>query len=250
MSPNLLIIVARAPVPGTTKTRLAATIGHDRACALYRAFLADLANRFRPSPGARVPYDLAWAFTPADADFRAILARLATGPIDAATRFVPQGGATFNDRLTSLFRWGFLTGYQRVAIMASDSPHLPAGVAVEAFTSLATRDVTLGRVADGGYYLIGLSRFVDLFRNLPMSTGDAADAVVARAGVLGLRLGEITPSFDVDEERDLGTLRLALVPDGAAAPVTWSALRRLGLVDAALTNVDFAVTSDAMAGDD
>jgi glycosyltransferase A (GT-A) superfamily protein (DUF2064 family) len=250
MNPNLLVIVARAPVLGTTKTRLAATIGDDRSCALYRAFLADLANRFRPCRGPGVPYDLAWAFTPADVDFHAILSRLATRPIDAATRFVPQQGDSFNDRLTNLFRWGFLNGYQRVAIMASDSPHLSVGVAAEAFTSLARRDVTLGRVGDGGYYLIGLSRFGDLLRNLPMSTVDAADAVVARAGALGLRLGELTPSFDVDEERDLAALRIALSPDGAAAPITWSALHCLGLANEALPPAVSLVTSDAVAGDD
>lgn len=46
MNPNLLIVVARTSIPGTTKTRLAAIIGADRACTLYRAFLTDLANRF------------------------------------------------------------------------------------------------------------------------------------------------------------------------------------------------------------
>jgi uncharacterized protein len=229
MNPNLLIIVARVPIPGTTKTRLAAAIGHDRACALYRAFLADLANRF-PPPNA--PYDFAWAFTPADADFRSIISRLATRPIDSSIRFIPQHGDTFNDRLSNLFRWGFLTGYRRVAVMASDSPHLPAGVAVEAFGALLTHDVTLGRVADGGYYLIGLSRFCDLLRNLPMSTPTAAAAAAARARTLNLRLGEITPSFDVDEERDLDALRAALAPDGTAAPASWAALKALHLAAA------------------
>lgn len=228
MNPNLLIIVARAPVPGTTKTRLAATIGDECACALYRAFLADLANRFPP---AGAPYDFAWSFTPAEADFRAILARLAARPLDQTTHFIPQFGDTLNDRLTNLFRWAFDTGHRRVAIMASDSPQLPARIATDAFACLAEHDVILGRVADGGYYLIGLSRFGDLLRNLPMSTPSAADAVVARARCLGLRVGELAPSFDVDDERDLDALRRALAPDGTAAPATWAALQRLGLAE-------------------
>lgn len=242
MNPNLFIIVARAPVPGTTKTRLAATIGDDRACALYRAFLADLANRFPPH-GAL--YDFAWAFTPTELDFRAIISRLSTRPIDSATRFIPQHGDTFNDRLTSLFSWGFVAGYQRVAIMASDSPQLPIGVAAEAFASLERHDVTLGRVADGGYYLIGLSRFSDLLRNLPMSTPNAADAVVDRARTLDLRVGEITPSFDIDEERDLDALRLALAPNGTAAPASWAALERLGLAGQTVARSDILLGETA-----
>ncbi len=197
MNPHLLVIVARAPVPGTVKTRLAATIGDERACSLYRAFLADLADRF-PPPNA--PYDVAWAFTPAEADFHSTLAGLAGKPIAPATIFVPQRGDTFNDRLTNVFHWAFLAGYQRVGIMASDSPHLPVDVATEAFVSLAAHDVALGRVADGGYYLIGLSRFSTLLLDLPMSTPSAADALAARARALHLSLGEITPSFDVDED--------------------------------------------------
>jgi rSAM/selenodomain-associated transferase 1 len=226
MSPNLLVIVARDPVPGTTKTRLAVTIGHERACALYRAFLADLANRFPP---AGAPYDFAWAFTPAESDFRSTISRLAGRPVDPATRFISQHGDSLNERLTNLFRWGFATGYRRVAIMASDSPQLPTAVALEAFASLSAHDVTLGRVADGGYYLIGLSRFSNLLTDLPMGTTNAADAVVDRACALGLRVGEISASFDVDDARDLEWLRLALAPDGSAAPASWAALRRLGL---------------------
>ena len=247
MSPNLLVIVARAPVPGTAKTRLAATIGADRACALYRAFLTDLANRF-PPPNA--PYDFVWAFTPADADFRAIVAGLAARPIAPNTLFVPQDGDTFNDRLTNVFHWAFVRGYHRVSIMASDSPQLPARVATDAFASLAGHDVTLGRVSDGGYYLIGLSRFSTLLLDLPMSTPNAADALAARARALHLSLGDISPSFDIDEERDLHQLRLALAPDGATAPATWGTLRQLGLADGAFARADLVAAGDVASADD
>jgi uncharacterized protein len=223
--PDLLVIVARAPVAGTTKTRLAATIGNERACALYHAFLVDLAHRFN----GQGPYDLAWGYCPAGAGFRADLSRTAGVSIPDSVQFVPQHGATFNERLTNLFRWGFDSGYQRVAIMASDSPHLPESIATDAFANLAHHDVTLGRVADGGYYLIGLSGFSNLLINLPMSTSDAGDAVAQRAVDLGLSFGEITPSFDIDEERDLALLHRALSPDGATAPRTWAALHELHL---------------------
>ena len=230
MNPNLLIVVARAPDTGTTKTRLGATIGADRACALYRAFLADVAHRFTPQLGMDPGYDFAWGYTPAEADFRGTIAAVSGRPNDDTTIFVTQVGDTLNDRLTKLFRWGFDRGHQRVAIMASDSPQLPLRAATEAFSSLGRNDVTIGRVADGGYYLVGLSRFSDLLIDLPMSTSGAADAVAGRAHLLALRFGEITPSFDVDEASDLRLLYAALAPDGAAAPATWTALHRLGLV--------------------
>jgi rSAM/selenodomain-associated transferase 1 len=247
MKPNLLVIVARAPVPGTTKTRLAATIGAERACALYRAFLTDLAHRFSPTNAS---FDVAWAFTPADSDFRATIAGLAARPIAPATLFVPQRGETFNDRLTNIFHWAFLAGYQRVGIMASDSPQLPVAVVLEAFASLAAHDVTIGRVADGGYYLIGLSRFSTLLLDLPMSTPNAADALIARARDLRLSLGEISPSFDVDEVPDLDHLRRALAPDGSSAPATWEMVKRLGLAGDAFAPADLLAAEAVAPADD
>src|SRR5579871_5364063 len=81
-----LIIVARYPLPGTTKTRLARAIGDDATIQLYTAFLTDLALKFgRPEGGANGAdgadgayraYDLHWAYTPAGVDFAALLSSL------------------------------------------------------------------------------------------------------------------------------------------------------------------------------
>ena len=53
---DVLVIVARMPVAGTTKTRLGAEIDHAAAAALYAGFVADLAQAFRPTPD----YDVIW----------------------------------------------------------------------------------------------------------------------------------------------------------------------------------------------
>jgi glycosyltransferase A (GT-A) superfamily protein (DUF2064 family) len=64
-----------------------------------------------------------------------------------------------------------------------------------------------------------------------MSTSTVADALIARVTGSGLRLAELPQTFDVDEESDLDHLRRACAPDGAAAPVTWAALKRLRLAE-------------------
>jgi hypothetical protein len=87
----------------------------------------------------------------------------------------------------------------------------------------------MGRTLDGGYYLIGMRGFHDVLTGVPMSTTSAADALAGRVEDLGLRLAELPVTFDIDEERDLDHLRIALTPDGAPAPATWAALRRLEL---------------------
>jgi len=97
---------------------------------------------------------------------------------------------------------------------------------------LVTHDVVLGRTYDGGYYLIGVRGDHDVLTGIPMSTTSAADALAARVLSDGLTLAETPTTFDIDEEPDLNHLRAALAPNGAAAPATWAALKRLGLVEA------------------
>src|SRR2546421_627979 len=93
MSNIALVVMARYPEAGKTKTRLGRIIGDDRAVSLYRAFLTDLAQRF-----AGQAYDLHWAYTPPEANFPAFIATLAPYYAPYMTCF-PQQGADLGARL-------------------------------------------------------------------------------------------------------------------------------------------------------
>lgn len=229
---GLLLIAAREPTPGMTKTRLGATIGMEPAAALHGAFLLDLATRFTPRAGGDWGFDVGWAFTPAEADFAAVLVRLGCGCPPAGVHFVPQDGEGWDVRQTNLLHWGWRQGYPRTVLIASDSPHLSLASVRVAFAVLEGADVAIGRTLDGGYYLIGMRGFHDLLTGVPMSTASVAEAIAARAVARRLRLAELAQTFDVDTEADLEHLRAALEPDGEAAPATWAMLRQLGLREA------------------
>jgi uncharacterized protein len=229
---GLLLIAAREPAPGMTKTRLGATIGMERAAALHAAFLVDLAARFTPARGTDGGFDLGWAFTPHDVDFAGVLQRIGCGRTPNGIHFVPQHGDGWDVRQANLLRWGWEQGYGCTVLVGSDSPQLSREVIDKAFAVMEEADVALGRTLDGGYYLIGMRGFHDVLTGVPMSTASAADALVARVAARGLRLAELPPTFDVDVEADLEHLRVALAPDGRAAPATWAALQRLGLMEA------------------
>ncbi len=227
---NLLLIGARAPVPGACKTRLGAGIGMAEAADLYRAFLVDLAARFTGAPGCEAwTYDVAWAYTP-EVDFAAVLRDCGCCAPLSPVGFVLQEGEGWGTRQANLLRWGDAHGYARTVLVASDAPQLSREVVGEAFTVLETRDVVIARSLDGGYSLIGMRGYHDVLSGVPMSTSSAGDTLVARAESLGLLVGETAAIFDVDEAADLDLLIGTLAPDGATAPATWDALHALGLL--------------------
>jgi len=157
MPDTALVIMARYPEVGTTKTRLARTIGDEETIRLYRAFLTDLAQRF-----AGWMYDLHWAYTPVEVDFMSFMGTLAPTLVHYM-RSIPQQGADLGARLHHVFRWAYEQGYQRTIVIGSDSPHLSQDIVAQARQALNEADVVLGPADDGGYYLIAMRRLPMMF---------------------------------------------------------------------------------------
>lgn len=224
------MVAARAPHPGATKTRLGRAIGMDRAARLYSAFLVDLAQKLTTEPSGYRRYDLVWTHSPPDIDFRREL-REAIGFVPADARFLPQiADEDWGRRQSALLEWGDAQGYERSVLVASDSPQIDIVAISDALAALETNDVVIGRVHDGGYYLIGQRGYRDLLEGVEMSTASAAEGVIGHARRLGLVVAEVQPTFDVDVEGDLALLREHLARcEGRDAPATWRALLDLGL---------------------
>jgi hypothetical protein len=218
-----LVIGAKEPVPGTVKTRLGRTIGDARAAALYRAFLADLAARFRQTAtatGAGRGYDVVWAFAPATADFPAL--------VGAADGYFAQEGADWTERQQHIFRWTAAHGYDRTVLIASDSPQMSARTVSAAFAALDASLAVLAPTYDGGYSLIGQRSGVDILGTVRMSTTTVYDDLRANAWARRITLHALATSWDVDEVSDLHYLS-AYLAGPHDAPATAAAVRRLGL---------------------
>lgn len=226
MNANVLMIAARAPVPGSTKTRLGQVIGMSEAASIYEGFLIDLASRLVPEIQS-LGIDIAWTYSPPDCDFAAELEKL--GIEFSNAHLVPQSGDSWAIRQDNLMRWADDAGYERGILIASDSPQLESTYVLDAFERLKTTDVVIGRVTDGGYYLIGMRGFHDVLLNVPMSTAEAGDALVANVLAEGKSVAEASPTFDVDTIDELRLLAAALAPTGGNCPATWRALQELGL---------------------
>ena len=207
--------MAKHPVPGQVKTRLAVALGADTACALYRGFVLDLAERL----GA-LPYAVTWAYTPPGAPF---------GELLPGARCRPQRGRDLGERLAAAIADELAAGPGPVLAIGADAPHIPAAVLAEAAAALADRaDVVLGPAADGGYYLIGLrGPAPGLFAGIAWSTAGVLEATLARAGAAGLAVHLLPPSFDVDEVADLARLRELLARGEVCLPRTTGVLAGL-----------------------
>jgi rSAM/selenodomain-associated transferase 1 len=216
---HALIVVAKEPVPGRTKTRLCPPLAPESAAEFYRCLLLDTLGLMQRLKTA----EHTLAYTPASA--RSFFANLSP----TGFRLLPQQGADLGERLANALGQHFDLGYQRVVIMNSDGPTLPLACLEEAFTGLDHADVTLGPGHDGGYYLIGMERLhPELFQGIDWSTERVIPQTLAACRCQGLAVHELPEWYDVDVAADLDRLRRDLTEEPGLAPCTWDFLRRLG----------------------
>jgi len=206
---DCLILFAKEPAEGEVKTRLAREIGAVRATSLYDALLRDSVERFRGA-GAR----LALSFSPAKA--AGFFGELAP---DALLLVQPEGD--LGARMASAFERAFDLGFERVAVVGTDAPHVDPDWIEGAFERLREVPLALGPTADGGYWLVGLSRPApELFEGVRWGTRHVLDETRRRAEHLTLDLAELQETFDVDRPEDLAPLRELLERTPSACPLT------------------------------
>jgi rSAM/selenodomain-associated transferase 1 len=205
---STIIIFARAPQLGEVKTRLAKTVGAERALALYEAFLDDTCA-LTQGLGARRVLAVAGDVDHPRIEHLAKSQRLA---------IEPQGDGDLGERMSRAIDAHVPRG--PVLIIGSDAPTLPRAHLHQALDELMAHDVVIGPSDDGGYYLIGARVPVpELFVDVHWSTAEVLPTTLQRlAGRSSLVL---PPWYDVDSEDDLARLRaeLATLPP-SVAPAT------------------------------
>lgn len=204
MSKATVVVFARDPVPGATKTRLMPALGAASAADLYRCFLEDRLEQLACIQDIRRVV----AFTPDDADLSELL------PAGAGFELIPQGDGDLTDRLVRVAQTLQADGGGPVIWMDSDSPTLPPAYIFEAVRSVSEdgQGCVIGPAEDGGYYLIGLrAPSVELatamFSDIPWSTEGVLEATLIKAEEQELSVRLLPTWWDVDEPDDLDRLR-------------------------------------------
>lgn len=190
--PGRVLVFARAPVAGATKTRLIPVLGAGPAAELS----AQLLHRTLEAAGD-YPLELWCTPTPEHEVF--VRCRQRYG----VTLHVQRGadlGARMGTALEEALgraAWAILIG--------TDCPELSSGDLHRAAGALQDgADAVLGPALDGGYYLIGLRRPLPaLFRDMPWGTAGVLDETRRRLAQSGCRWEQIAVRRDLDRPEDL-----------------------------------------------
>lgn len=188
----VIIVFAKAPVPGRVKTRLVPPLTNESAALLHAAFVADTIERFEQL-GAMADLQL-HTDIPTDAwQFPHVARRL-------------QHEGDLGLKMLQALETALREGREQALITGSDSPTLPLRHVETLLRSAA--DVALGPSEDGGYYAIACRRtHLRMFDGVKWSEAAALDQTVAAAQACGLSV-EIGPSwYDIDTPGDLERLR-------------------------------------------
>lgn len=189
-----VVVMAKAPVPGTVKTRLVPALGVRGAAMLH----AELAHRTLVTAcEAALPIVLACA---PDARHPFFVACAAQHDLSLHK----QHGSDLGERMVDALRYT-LADYQAAILIGCDCPALAASDLRAAADALRNGvDAVLLPVEDGGYALIGMRRpDPAVFEGIAWGTAQVADATRDRLRALHWRWTELRTLWDLDRPADL-----------------------------------------------
>lgn len=185
-----LIIFARNPVLGKVKTRLAATMGDEKALSIYQSLLQHTATIT-----AQLDCDC-FVFYADDISFNDVWS-------DKVYHKKKQEGEDLGKRMCNAFDTLFQKEYKKVLIIGTDCFELSAEIILDAFIGLEENEVIIGPSADGGYYLLGMrERYPFLFENIAWSTETVYSSTITELLTHKISYQTLPQLNDIDTEGD------------------------------------------------
>lgn len=209
-----IAVMAKASLPGRTKTRLVPPLTFEEAAACNTAFLRDVAdNILAASDRASVAGYMAFGPPRSEPFFKEHMPR----EIGLLEAWYPNFGDCLFTAIAQLLE----RGHRSAVVLNSDSPTLPTSLLVETAQILARPGdrAVLGPAHDGGYYLLGVkAAHRRLFEDIAWSTEHVARQTQERAAELGLPVHVLPTWYDVDDIGALKMLQAELFEDQSFAP--------------------------------
>ncbi len=194
MTEEALIIFVKNPEIGKVKTRLAESIGDERALEVYHKLLERTLAITQPLAMDKFVYyspeiihDDLWN--------------------EALFYKAQQPDGDLGTKMQTAFEQRFAVGYQRVCIIGSDCYELNSQIMEQAFLELRQHDTVIGPSTDGGYYLLGMKTLHhELFNSKSWSTDQVLAQTIADIKDQKLSCFLLPELTDIDREDDLRTM--------------------------------------------
>ena len=193
-----IVIFAKAPQPGSVKTRLIPALGADGAATLARRLLAHTLSQALAADVGEV--ELCMSPAPLDPAWQGVA-------IDSSIKQSAQQDSDLGARMAHAVKRATLqtqSADKSVLLTGTDCPALTAPLLKLAAQQLEHHDAVLLPAHDGGYVLLGLkSPCPELFDRMPWSTSVVATETLRRMAELNLRVWQGPMLHDIDEPADL-----------------------------------------------
>ena len=181
-----LLVFAKAPVPGRSKTRLVPPLTPWEAAAVAGAMLDDTLAAVRCCGAAG----------------RVLVLDGDAGPwATGGFRVIPQRGRGQAARLAAAFGDAYAVSGRPTLLVGMDTPQVTSRLLDRCIARLQTPgiDAVLGLATDGGWWALGLRRpDPRVLDGVPMSSSATGEVQDARLAALGLRCARLPVLTDVD----------------------------------------------------
>jgi rSAM/selenodomain-associated transferase 1 len=194
MRATRIVIFAKAPVPGSVKTRLIPALGEAGAAQLAFEMLQATVGE-ACAAGLGMP-ELCATPRSEHASWQPFLP-------GAQVSLADQGEGNLGVRLARAASRVVEAG-ENILLIGTDCPALGSHRLRSAASALATNDAVIHATVDGGYALLGLRRFdPSLFQEIAWSGPTVAADTIRRIEALGWSLAVRETLRDIDEPEDL-----------------------------------------------
>ena len=190
-SKPLLIIFYRNPKIGTVKTRLAATVGNEKALEIFRKLSLHIKEITEHLPCDKIVF------------YTDSIDLMDIWPNAKYLKALQQGDG-LGERMSNAFAGGFESGYNPICIIGTDCYELTREVILQSFESLQSSDAVIGPARDGGYYLLGMKKLhAGIFTNKRWGTDTVLQDTIREFELSRVQYVKLITLNDVDTEDDL-----------------------------------------------
>ena len=186
--PAALVVFLRLPIQGKVKTRIAATLGNEKALSIYESLYK---ATLHVASNVQIPVYLFYEGGLPATELR-----------DNRFNYHEQRKGPLDQKIYAALSHVHVH-HPQVIIIGSDCPELSVSIIEESHHQLKQFDTVVGPATDGGFYLFGCKNPTpELFTNINWSTSSVLSQLIDNIRKAGLSYTLLSELSDIDTATD------------------------------------------------